>query len=227
MHRTERDQHAFTRCQRGFPSEPQSGCLLRLATNKKETSRRTDSAQSLNSFPWEVLGTTLLQWSVAACMRAATCALAWGVAGVQDHKANTSLTLLSLGYDEVGDAGATALAEAVKVTVLTCKKCVFRESVCCQSKCASQSRLKNWRRHLVLQCALQLLLFSFFLKGNLACCGVLFASCSQVDVAQFQNRIGLSESSTSLRQWHLLDCGAPPHHVIRAYGRALRTTTVM
>ena len=39
---------------------------------------------------------------------------------VTDHKANTSLTKLWLNYDEVGDAGATALAEAVKATYLTC-----------------------------------------------------------------------------------------------------------
>ena len=68
-------------------------------------------------------------------MRAATCALAWGVAGVQDHKANTSLTDLSLWNNNVGDAGATALADALQATVLTCKECVFRASIRCHSKC--------------------------------------------------------------------------------------------
>ena len=53
-------------------------------------------------------------------MLSATCAFAWRVAGVQDHKANTSLTELNLWNNKVGDAGATALAEAVKATVLMC-----------------------------------------------------------------------------------------------------------
>ena len=39
--------------------------------NKKETSRRTDAAQSY-----------MVQWCVTACMHAATCALAWALAGV-------------------------------------------------------------------------------------------------------------------------------------------------
>ena len=44
---------------------------------------------------------------------------------VKDHKANTSLTALNLQWNKVGDAGATALAEALRATILTCKKCVF------------------------------------------------------------------------------------------------------
>ena len=43
-----------------------------------------------------------------------------GMGAVKDHKANTSLTKLWLGGNKVGDAGATALAEAVKATYLTC-----------------------------------------------------------------------------------------------------------
>ena len=35
----------------------------------------------------------------------------------------------------MGDAGAAALADALQATVLTCKKCMFRASVCCHSKC--------------------------------------------------------------------------------------------
>ena len=54
---------------------------------------------------------------------------------VKDHKANTSLTELTLGGNGVGDAGAAALAGALQATVLTCKKCVFRACVCCHSKC--------------------------------------------------------------------------------------------
>ena len=51
---------------------------------------------------------------------------------VTDHKVNTSLTDLSLGKNNVGDAGAAALADALQATVLTCKKCVF-QGVCLMS----------------------------------------------------------------------------------------------
>ena len=54
---------------------------------------------------------------------------------VTDQKANTSLTALHLDGNRVGDAGATALAEALKATVLTCKKCVFRACVRYHRKC--------------------------------------------------------------------------------------------
>ena len=74
---------------------------------------------------------------------------------VTDHKANATLTELNLYDNRVGDAGATALAEALRATVLTCEKCVFR--VCVTANVASRSRLKSWRRQLVVQCALRLL----------------------------------------------------------------------
>ena len=45
---------------------------------------------------------------------------------VTDQKANTSLTKLDLESNNVGDAGAAALADALQARVLTCKKCVFR-----------------------------------------------------------------------------------------------------
>ena len=54
---------------------------------------------------------------------------------VENQKANTSLTALHLSGNRVGDAGATALAEALKATVLTCEKCVFRVRVRCHRKC--------------------------------------------------------------------------------------------
>ena len=41
---------------------------------------------------------------------------------VKDQKANTTLTVLKMGGNKVGDAGATALAEALKATVLTCSQ---------------------------------------------------------------------------------------------------------
>ena len=39
-------------------------------------------------------------------------------AAVQDQKANTTLTILSLSSNKVGDAGASALAGALQATVL-------------------------------------------------------------------------------------------------------------
>ena len=54
---------------------------------------------------------------------------------VTDHKANTSLTALFMNDNRVGDAGASALADALKATVLMCKKCVFRVRVRCHRKC--------------------------------------------------------------------------------------------
>ena len=44
---------------------------------------------------------------------------------VKDHKANTSLTALWLNCNKVGDAGASALADALRATILTYMKCVF------------------------------------------------------------------------------------------------------
>ena len=54
---------------------------------------------------------------------------------VKDQKANTSLTALYLTGNRVGDVGASALADALKAAVLTCKKCVFRARVRCHRKC--------------------------------------------------------------------------------------------
>ena len=39
------------------------------------------------------------------------------VAAVQDQKANRALTTLDLAYNDCGDAGAAALAKALKATV--------------------------------------------------------------------------------------------------------------
>ena len=47
---------------------------------------------------------------------------------VKDQKANATLTALILNDNRVGDGGAAALADALKATVLTCKKCV--QGVC-------------------------------------------------------------------------------------------------
>ena len=47
----------------------------------------------------------------------------------QNSKANSSLAVLHLSYNKVGDAGAVALAEALKATVVTCSH-EFREDAC-------------------------------------------------------------------------------------------------
>ena len=48
-----------------------------------------------------------------------------GMGDVKDQKANTSLTELWLNGNRVGDAGASALADALRATILTYMKCVF------------------------------------------------------------------------------------------------------
>ena len=48
------------------------------------------------------------------------------IGAVKDHKANTSLNKLALDGNIVGDAGAAALAQAVKATVLTCELYLFQ-----------------------------------------------------------------------------------------------------
>ena len=74
--------------------------------------------------------TTLVQ-----CVRQDACSHFFvGMGAVTDQKANTSLTALNLQWNNVGDAGATALADALKAAVLTCKKCVFRARVRCHRK---------------------------------------------------------------------------------------------
>ena len=180
-----------------FPSEPQSGCLIKLATNKKETSRRTDSASQL--IPLGSTWTTLLQQCVAACMLPATCALACRVASVKDHKGNAFLTKLDLSKNKVGDAGATALAEAVKATVLMCVQWLFRARAGCCNGC----RFAEWCKQLAsLSCravCFAPFVLSCFLQGNHAWPGVLLESCSQVHVARIQNRIGLLASLARLR----------------------------
>ena len=51
------------------------------------------------------------------CVVAHICAPLCVVAAVNDHKANTTLTELWLGSNGVGNAGATALADALQATV--------------------------------------------------------------------------------------------------------------
>ena len=91
----------------------------------------------------------------------------------------------------MGDAGATALADALQATVLTCETQRSRNVHLVATDVALQGGLSSWRRRVVVQFVL--LFFSCVSKENVAWRGVLFASCSKVDVALFQNRTGLIE----------------------------------
>ena len=71
---------------------------------------------------------------------------------MKDQKANATLTVLNLSSNIVGDGGAAALADALKATVLACKKRVCSRRVFAfTANVASQSRVKSWRRQLVRQ----------------------------------------------------------------------------
>ena len=97
---------------------------------------------------------------------------------VKHHKANAALTKLDLENNRVGDAGATALADALQAAVLTCKKCVLRARVRCHRKCVIESSAE-WASSTCGE--------SLYMSVSQE----LRAGCSQVDVAQCQNQTGL------------------------------------
>ena len=96
------------RTQRNVPRSLSSDTLyffFVLVTKIRKTTRRSLTRPSLTRLMLMMLRrtwTTLVQWCVTACMHAATCALAWVVAAVEDCKANTSLTVLYLAKNKVG-----------------------------------------------------------------------------------------------------------------------------
>ena len=96
---------------------------------------------------------------------------------VTDQKANATLTELNLCYNKVRDAGAAALADALKATVLTCKKCVFRACVRCHRKCrftesseelASSTCCAVCVAGFVIFCGLKGKVYSCLCRGNCA-----------------------------------------------------------
>ena len=115
---------------------------------------------------------------------------------VTDQKANATLTVLDLRDNSVGDGGAAALADALKATVLTCKKCVFRARVRCHRKCCfteSSEELGVVNLLCIVRCG-----FCVFLWFEGKCLFIsvsreLRAGCSHVDVAQCQNQTGLTD----------------------------------
>ena len=54
---------------------------------------------------------------------------------MQDQKANRALTTLWLNENKVGNAGATALADALQATVLTCEPSLSSACACCDHRC--------------------------------------------------------------------------------------------
>ena len=110
---------------------------------------------------------------------------------LQDQKANATLTALVLRDNHVGDAGATALADALQATVSACGHTVFQECASCCHRCC----FARWCEQLASPscCEVCVAFFSCVSKENVAWRGVLFASCFEVDVALFQNRTGLIE----------------------------------
>ena len=77
----------------------------------------------------------------------------------KNYEANSALTKLDLGGNYVGDAGAVALAEALKATVVTCGH-DFREGalVCFWRWKQNQSDVKSCG---VVQCSVRLAYFCY------------------------------------------------------------------
>ena len=127
---------------------------------------------------------------------------------VKDHKGNTSLTDLSLGGNKVGDASATALAEAVKATVLTCQLYLF------QGMCFLLPQMSRYTvvlavsvvRFLCNLCVL-LLCFSFVSKGS------IHQGSNFSKLVWPGSRIAWTKRVS--RHRHLLDCSAPSQRVFR------------
>ena len=109
-----------------------------------------------------------------------------GMSAVEDHKANTSLTELAFGDNNVGDAGAAALAQAVRAMVLTCELYLF------QGTCFLLPQMSRYTvvlavgvvRLLCDVCVL-LLCFVFCLEEKHS----LVRKVLKVDVARFPNRL--------------------------------------
>ena len=70
--------------------------------------------------------------------------LSAGMDAVKDHKANTSLTEVYLSNNNVGDAGAAALADALQATVLACGSNSFQACASCFRRC----RFATWFQQL-------------------------------------------------------------------------------
>ena len=113
------------------------------------------------SFIFPCLWTTLVQW----CVEERFCAAELVITAVQDQKANATLTALNLRGNHVGDAGATALADALQATVSACGHTAFQECASCCHRCC----FARWSEQLASPscCAVCVALFFFLcLEGK-------------------------------------------------------------
>ena len=150
----------------------------------------------------------------AVWVPARLCPLASVVAAVQDQKANRALDTLYLSHNNVGDAGAAALGEALKATVLTCSQERSGHVPVVTKDVTTHGGANSWRRPVVAKGALRLLCLSCHLKISIHLC-VWFLKLiwpgSRIDW------VGGDLSCTRRAPHeHLPSCGTPPHHVIRA-----------
>ena len=82
---------------------------------------------------------------------------------------NRALTTLVLRYNDVGDAGAAALAKALKATVFDVF-IVSVQGVPVVAKDVTSHGANSWRRQVVVKCALRLLCLSCGLKISIHLC---------------------------------------------------------
>ena len=84
------------------------------------------------------------------------------ITAVQDQKANAILTALNLRDNHVGDAGATALADALQATVSACGHTAFQECASCCHRCC----FARWSEQLASPscCAVCVVFFFLCLK---------------------------------------------------------------
>ena len=115
-----------------------------LVNRRNKTTRRSLTgvcAQSLTAHDgrknWDCVGAVMSDSN--ACNH-----LSAGMDAVKDHKANTSLTELYLYRNNVGDAGAGALADALQATVLACRSKSFKACASCFRRC----RFVKWFQQL-------------------------------------------------------------------------------
>ena len=119
------------------------------------------------------------------CVIAHICVQVSVVAAVNNHKVSTTLTRLRLANNKVADAGATALAEALKATVCRFISSCSRHVLLMTTDVTSQSGMKRWRRQVAVQFVYTASVF--FMSSRKA---LTRASSSEADVARFQNRLG-------------------------------------
>ena len=139
MQRTQRHQYAFTLCQRSLHAVvgacPFYLFFCVLVNRKNKTTRRSLTVcVSPVSLTAHVVGKNC-DYACAVVRQHACNHLSAGMDAVKDHKANTSLTEVELGGNNVGDAAPAALADALQATVLACGSKSFQACASCFRRC--------------------------------------------------------------------------------------------